>query len=83
VLDGSYEYYSSAFPGRAFIYESPHMRAFLIFLASFSAWMQHTEAYYGCGVGLFVFCFGIPKKKTRFQARLCYHIAVPLLALSY
>mgnify|MGYP000291653196 CR=1 FL=1 len=73
---------SSAFPGRALIYESPHMRTFLIFLASVLAWMEHTEAHGGSGVGLFVFYFGITQKKIRFQVRLCHHIAMSLLASS-
>jgi hypothetical protein len=40
------------------------MRTFLIFLASVLAWMEHTEAHGGSGVGLFVFYFGIIQKKS-------------------
>ena len=65
---------SSAFPGRALIYENHHMMFFFFsFFESFSVWMEHTEAYCGFGVGLFVFILA-SQKKTRFQASLCYHI---------
>ena len=43
--------------------------------------MQHTEAYYGCGVGLFVFCFGIPKKKL--GSKRVYAIILRCLYLHY
>jgi hypothetical protein len=56
------------------------MRTFFIFLASVLAWMEHTEAHGGSGVGLFVFYFGITQKKIRLQVRLCHHIAMSLLA---
>jgi hypothetical protein len=44
------------------------MTFFFNFLASFLAWMEHTEAHRGFGVGLFVFYFGITQK-NRSHAR--------------
>jgi hypothetical protein len=63
VLDGSYEYYSSAFPGRAFIYESPHMRAFLIFWHRFQLGCSIPKPIMGVVWVCLCFVLASPKKK--------------------